>query len=119
MTPDRVDFGGEPDRDVLKRVEQGRHPSQDGPELKLRHVFRVACPNCCFEFTPSLRLHGHVAETLTNFILKRSHLAAEPNRSGGEGQGSLGGEPTGELREDCQVGVEPDPVESSDAEREE
>jgi hypothetical protein len=41
----------------------------------------------------------------------------EPNRSGGERQGSLSGEPTSELREDCQVGVESDPIQPSDAER--
>ncbi len=39
--------------------------------------------------------------------------------SGGEGQDSLGGESAGELREDRQVRVEPDPIQPSDSEREE
>ena len=42
----------------------------------------------------------------------------EPIRSDGEGQCPLGSEPTGELREDRQIGVEPDPLDPSDAERE-
>ena len=40
---------------------------------------------------------------------------AEPNGLGGERQGSLAGEPTRELGEDRQVGVEPDPIQSANA----
>jgi hypothetical protein len=38
--------------------------------------------------------------------------------SGGKAQSAIGGEPTGELGEDRQIGVEPDPVEPTDSEGE-
>ncbi len=43
----------------------------------------------------------------------------KPIRSGGDGQRTLGGESAAELREDRQVGMEPDSIEPTDAERQE
>jgi hypothetical protein len=45
-------------------------------------------------------------------------LAQLTERSSGEQHGALGGEPTRQLGEDRQVGVEPDPADASDAEGE-
>lgn len=47
------------------------------------------------------------------------HLAGKANRSGSEGQGSLGGESASRLGEDRQVGVELDSIKPSNSKREE
>lgn len=68
----------------------------------------------------SARQVRHIADRLSqgHDVPSRSAEAGWPH-SGRERQGSVGGEPTGELREDRQVDMEPDAIESSDAEREE
>ena len=51
-------------------------------------------------------------------IVRLGHPEADPNRSGSEGQGPLGGEPAPEFRENRQVGVELDSTKPTDAQRE-
>jgi hypothetical protein len=116
MTPEPVDFGGE----VGSYVDEGRDKN-DVALQEVRHVDVRGHLDLTVHVVEGGNVPQRVIDSLAHIsraLVRVRHLA-DANRSGCEGQGSLGGEPAGELREDREVGVEPDAIQSSDAERQE
>jgi hypothetical protein len=119
--PEPVDFGGE-EVDALGQ-------RRDVCKLRGQDLGGLARVESGFQDVLDWRqAHAYLGQALADFELCISanrrwisialHPDGHANRSGEEGQGSLGAEPKGELGEDGQVGVKTDAIKPSDSERE-
>lgn len=115
MTPEPVDLGGECPDHIQQGVDHPTVSLGNGLQVDER-VLREAVFGD--DFCHFAREHVQSLRNTVEDTLARLRHAADANRLGSDGQGSLSGEPTGEFREDRQVGVQPDPIQPTDAERE-
>jgi len=115
MAPDRIEFGREDADDVDQGLNQASVDSQNVGRIEVRGSL---------EFTVRQGERHLVSQGVVDSlngiarVITRFRHEADANRSGGERQGSLGGEPASQLRKDRQVGVEPDPIQATDTQRE-
>jgi hypothetical protein len=110
--PEPVDFGRECDHTVEKCRDVLGMSGEQISEVRFSSKL----------FVQSERLRQALSDLALRAADNRRWLAfhgGEPNRSDGEGQGSLSGEPASQLREDRQIGMESDSIKPPDAEREE
>ena len=118
MTPEQIDF----DRKLSNDLQHGKVESRQGVQERFVVHIRGDLELTVNHDDGPLRVDS-LREVVEDILAKInrwiSHGLGDPIHSGGERQGPLGSEPTSQLREDRQVRVEPNPAQSSDAEREE
>jgi hypothetical protein len=115
MASDQIEFGSKDADDVEQGFDQASVGSHNVVQIPVRGRLEFAVCQSERRFV----LQG-VVDSLDGVarVISRLRHEAEPNRSGGEGQGPFSGEPASQLGKDRQVGVESDPIQSPDAERE-
>jgi hypothetical protein len=116
LTAEHVEFGSE----QLGGFQQDRDQSAVDAENVVRVEVRGSLEVTVHQANPVFSQEG-LANSLREILRVANRLRheADPNCSGGERQCPFGSEPTGELREDGEVGVKPNPVDPSDPERQE